>query len=88
MRARTSKRAAQERVYRRLRDEYLAEHEACERCGLPSEELHHKRGRVGADLTDATHFAALCRACHRWAGEHPTDAIRLGISEKRIGIAS
>lgn len=88
MRARTSKRAAQERVYRRLRVEYLIEHEACERCGLPSEELHHRRGRVGADLTDVAHFAALCSACHRWAGGNPADAIRSGISEKRIGIAS
>ena len=86
IRHRSVKRSKQEREYVRLRDAYMAGHPLCELCGeAPSRELHHRRGRVGSDLTNADHFAALCSPCHRFATERPAEAIRLGISEPRIG---
>jgi hypothetical protein len=89
VRAVSPKRAKALRVYAKLRAAYLEGHPLCELCQeQPSGELHHKRGRVGNDLTDADHFAALCSPCHRFATESPAEAIRLGISEPRIGRAS
>lgn len=91
MRPNTSKRAAQMRVYRGLRRVYLEDHPACEfpiGCDGAATEIHHKRGRVGADLIDVTRWAGLCHDHHAYVTEHPTEAYELGISERRIGVAS
>jgi hypothetical protein len=86
MRAATKKRAAQNRLYSKLRREFLASNPRCQfpDCGNASAELHHKKGRVGRLLTDPDHFAALCSGCHRYVTEHPAEAIALGISESRL----
>jgi hypothetical protein len=49
MRAATKKRAAQNRLYSKLRREFLASNPRCQfpDCGNASAELHHKKGRVG-----------------------------------------
>jgi hypothetical protein len=55
----------------------------CERCNCVAVlELHHKRGRVGALLTDHRYFAALCRRCHRWVHENPAEARAAGWLEQ------
>lgn len=75
-------------AYRRLRDGFLYVNRICEYCGeQAATEVHHKRGRVGADYLDVDHWAALCHRCHVWVTEHPAEAIEQGISERRIGAA-
>ena len=89
MRAVSPKRARQLREYGKLRVAFLTGHPLCQLCEeRNATEVHHKRGRVGADLLDVDHWAALCRHCHAYVTEHPAEAIRLGISEPRIGRAS
>ena len=72
--------------YRNVRDAYLKANKICEHpdCNMPSEDLHHTRGRVGALLTDVKHFKALCRRCHRWVEENPTEAKSMGLSASRL----
>lgn len=61
--------------YRTSRKEYLENHVCCEAklpgCICPTIEydnsvlqIHHKRGRIGEDLFDKTHFLAVCPKCH------------------------
>lgn len=67
-------------VYRPLRDKYLNEHPICEvhDCNNPSNQLHHKKGRVGKLLYDDEFFMACCGVCHparihensEWSYEH------------------
>lgn len=89
MRTATKKRAAQNRQYTKLRGPFLEAHPFCQSpwdCGNRSAEVHHKRGRRGADLLDQDHWVALCRDCHHRATVNPTEAIALGVSESRIGV--
>ena len=88
MRARTPKRAAQEREYRKLAAQFLADHPECECCGGMAAEVHHRRGRRGADLLDQAHWSALCSGCHRTVTVEPAWALSVGLSEPRIGRAS
>lgn len=90
MRARTPARAAQERVYRKRRLVFLAEHERCDfpgGCVNAAQDVHHKRGRVGVDLLDESRWLACCRPHHDWIGLHPAAAYEMGVSERRIGRA-
>lgn len=89
------KRARQLREYTRLRREFLEARPVCEFPGEFSEgclgravEIHHRRGRVGADLVAVEHWSALCSACHKRVTERPAEAYELGLSERRIGRAS
>lgn len=52
--------------YREKRDKYMAEHPVCEvkDCFKPSNNLHHKAGRIGPLLTDERYFMACCETCH------------------------
>lgn len=87
MRHRTPKRAAQERLYAKLRAEFLATHPMCQWCGRQATEVHHKAGRVGLLLTDVSRWAALCREDHQYVTEHPAWAFEVGLSERRVGAA-
>jgi hypothetical protein len=84
----TPRRAAAERIYRKRRALFL---EANPRCAFPggcvnaAQDVHHKRGRVGADLLDESRWLACCRSHHDWIGLHPSAAYEMGVSERRIG---
>jgi hypothetical protein len=84
----STKKLSELKEYRVIRDEYLAMHKVCEHpeCNNPSEDLHHAKGRVGILLTDARYFRALCRKCHRWVEENPTDAKSMGLSFSRLDV--
>jgi len=84
----SDKKLVELKQYRVVRDEYLATHKVCEHpeCSNPSEDLHHAKGRVGSLLTDTRYFKALCRKCHRWVEENPTDAKSMGLSFSRLDI--
>lgn len=72
--------------YRRLIDKYFLDHPVCEYpdCSSTNITLHHQRGRIGAFLTDNRYFKSLCGKHHRWVEENPTEAIKIGLSIKRL----
>lgn len=72
--------------YRRLRDKYFLEHPVCEfpDCTSTNITLHHQKGRIGAFLTDKRYFKSLCMKHHRWVEENVTEAIKMGLSIKRL----
>lgn len=84
MRRRSKKRAAQERQYLRLRNEWI-EGRRCEGpgCDRWAEECHHSRGREGARLLEVEWWKALCSPCHRFYTLHPEEAYDQGISFHR-----
>lgn len=46
--------------------------------GPRSTQIHHKRGRVGALLTDPTYFMAVSDAGHRYIHDHPKESYEKG----------
>lgn len=91
MRARTPKRARQERQYLRDRAVFLAEHPNCEMrledCTAIATEVHHMRGRDGARLLDQDYWLPGCRSCHHAVTVNPQMAYDLGLSLHRNGAA-
>jgi hypothetical protein len=87
MRQRSPQHAEQMAVYRLLAAAFLREHPRCQfpGCVRASLDVHHRKGRVGTLLLDTRHWSALCRTHHDWAGQHPTAAVEMGISERRLG---
>lgn len=82
----SKKRERQEEKYRRARDKYFEEHPVCEFPGCTSRKitLHHKRGRVGAFLTDKRWFCSLCDEHHKFVEQNPDEAKRLQLSLSRL----
>jgi hypothetical protein len=71
---------------------FLAENPYCgigvDGCEKRASEVHHLRGRVGADLLDESMWKGACRPCHQYVTEHPKEAIERGWALPRIGRAS
>lgn len=67
---------------------FLAKNPKCKAnlsgCTKQATEVHHAKGRVGANATDAKTFIALCHSCHRWVEENPEQAKELGLSKSRL----
>jgi hypothetical protein len=78
----STKRANQNQVYARLRDEYLNVYRVCEvvECNNRSNQVHHMAGREGDKLTDTNNFLAVCPDCHRKITEDSAWAIEQGYS--------
>jgi len=74
------------KIYRRKRDKYFKDNPICEfpECTSKNITLHHAKGRIGAFLTDKRYFKSLCAKHHRYVEENPTEAIKLGLSYKRL----
>lgn len=84
IRRRSKKRAAQEREYKKVHDEYLSEHEQCEVCGWGANlQIHHKKGRINTLLTDKRYFLAVCHTCHQKIELFPQWAKEKGYSLSR-----
>lgn len=58
------------KIYRIVRDKYMAENENCEICFAPANDLHHKKGR-GKNLSEVKYFMAVCRKCHNYIHDNP-----------------
>ena len=58
------------KLYRAVRDKYMAQHLNCEICDKPSNDLHHKAGR-GKNLCNVITFMAVCRNCHIFIHNNP-----------------
>jgi hypothetical protein len=78
----STKRAAKNREYLKLRKEYLELYPVCEvvECHNRSIEIHHVCGKENDKLIDTNHFLAVCRDCHTWITEDSAKAIALGYS--------
>lgn len=79
------RRVEQNADYSFVRRIFLEIHPVCEvhNCLCKSEDVHHKKGRLGELLTNITHFLAVCRTCHKYIEEHPDWAKERGYSELR-----
>ena len=88
IKARSAKRAKQEREYTNLRNEYLAANPNCEGqltgCTGVATELHHSIGRIGELLTNTKYFKASCHNCNMRAESHPNEAMAKGFIFSRI----
>ena len=77
---------AKDAVYTMLRKNFLTKKPNCEAhladCSLQSTDVHHKKGRGEYHLVVDT-WLSVCRSCHTWIEEHPTEAIELNLSIKR-----
>lgn len=66
----SDKQAERLKVYRKNRDKYMKEHPFCEarleNCTFKATDLHHKKKRIGDNLTNQKYFMALCRSCHNF----------------------
>jgi hypothetical protein len=80
------KRKVEEKLYLKKKKEYLTAHIRCEvkGCNHVSEDIHHKRGRLGKLLYDERYFLAVCRDHHTEIESHPELAIKNGYSLKRL----
>lgn len=75
----SSKHAAELQEYHKVRAEYLAKHPNCEI--FPDElatEIHHRRGRLGAFLTNTRYFMAVGANAHRLIHANPAWAHQQG----------
>lgn len=78
----SKKRAKENRVYLKKREDYLKENPYCEvmECLNKSTQVHHKKGRTGDLLIDETHFLAVCYPCHEKIEKKPEWAKNNGYS--------
>ena len=86
---RSQKRSKEERLYAAKRIIFIQEHPMCEAhisgiCTEYAAEVHHKKGRIGDDLLDETHWLALCHMCHEYIENNRDFAMEKGFSIKRI----
>lgn len=88
IRRRSKKRAKQEREYGIIRALFLDQNPICQvkNCRGPSQEVHHKKGRIGELLTDVRYFLAVCNPHHRYIENHPIEAKAHGYSLSRLAI--
>ncbi len=74
-------------AYSKLRDAFLYIKPHCEAklvgCTGKSQDVHHKAGRGENHLQVGT-WLAVCRSCHQWIEENPSEAKELGYSENRL----
>jgi hypothetical protein len=84
----SEKRKDLDKVYAKVRKQYLTVHPFCEAkiegCGKVAIEIHHKKGKVGENYTDAKTFLAVCRQCHNSIEKNPAWARQQGFSISRL----
>lgn len=85
------RRAAKDRQYTVRRRVFLAEHPTCaaalpDLCTGQATQVHHRRGRVGADYLDETTWMGACLRCHMWIEAHRTESFERGWALPRNGV--
>jgi hypothetical protein len=87
IRTASKKRQKQNRQYTPVKRKYLADHPFCqvEGCGVPSTDLHHKRGRSGKQLLNLDDFMSVCRAHHDAFEREDKAAREAGHKQTRLG---
>lgn len=83
----SEKLAANLKVYKTVREEFLARHPICQAkisgCTKEAVQIHHKKGRIGELLTDNRYFLAVCHNCHHHIELNPVEAKQNGWSLDR-----
>jgi hypothetical protein len=84
----SEKQVVAEKSYSLIRKAFLIKHTKCQAglpgCSISSTEVHHKKGRIGSLLIDTNFFLAVCRNCHDYIENNPSEAKELGLSESRL----
>lgn len=83
----SDKRKEENEAWEQARKEHLAENPMCAfpGCKKEADSVHHKKGRIGALLTDKRYFVSLCWIPHhKWVEEHPREAKEMGLSFDRL----
>lgn len=81
----SKKRAGENAEYLKLKAQFLKDNPRCAVYPTKaSTDVHHRRGRIGALLTDTRYFLAVSMAGHRWIEEHPQEAYEKGWSLQRF----
>jgi hypothetical protein len=82
----SKKREQQNREYLRLNKKYLEGHPECEviNCKNRSNQVHHRKGRIGRLLCATEHFLAVCSPCHAEIELHVNWAKENGYSIDRL----
>lgn len=62
---RSAKRITEDKVYAKLRAEFMMLRPRCERCGKQAVHCHHKQGH-GKHYLEVATWASLCSKCHWW----------------------
>lgn len=88
LRLMSKKRMAENKVYSKLKAEFLAEFPLCEAgekwgqhfsgCTNKARDIHHQRRR-GRFYCDKRYFIPICRACHDFLETHANIARELGL---------
>jgi len=75
-----------EKVYTKERKAYLQAYPYCEvvGCNKESQDIHHRKGRIGALLSDSNFFMAVCREHHSKIEIEPIWAKKNGYSLDRL----
>ena len=79
LRSESSKRRLQRLEYAKLRKEFMYPGRGCYCCGLKATDIHHVAGRRGTTLNNTFMWLAVCRSCHRWIHENPSEAREKGL---------
>jgi hypothetical protein len=74
--------------YSKKRKLFLETHPSCQAklpgiCTINSTDVHHTKGR-NINYLNVETWIALCRECHMWVENNPTDAKELGLSKNRL----
>jgi hypothetical protein len=72
------------KLYRPKARKFITMNPKCKMCGVPSECIHHRAGRLGDNLLDESTWVALCFSCHRFVEENPDWAKENGYSDSRL----
>ncbi len=75
----SKRRAPLLREYSVTAAEFKLAHPICQICEISAtDDVHHRRGRVGKLLTDRRYFMAVCRGCHDEIHRNPSGAREAG----------
>lgn len=74
-------------IYNKMHGPYLEKRLECavksKNCTFYSQEIHHKKGRIGQLLITESNFLPICQSCHHFININSKQAIELGFSERR-----
>ena len=81
----SDKRKKENAEYLKLRAQFLKDNPYCQvyGCHRKSSDIHHKKGRENALLSDLTQFLSVCRLCHTKIELNPLWAKENGYSVNR-----
>lgn len=70
--------------YTKRAKKFITQHPKCKVCGMPSQCVHHKAGRIGENLLNQKTWLPVCLSCHKMIEENPKEAKAKGYSVSRL----